>query len=396
MKLRDLAAALALGGVGATVGAVTAVGYPAVLAVGTATVAALSCCTLFDRRELAVEVGLACYGVLGVATLATGLAPQYPREIGLAILASAGIAFLGVEVASRAGATIHAAKTGDGSCGRWRRSARVFAGAIDRWNGDRRDRLPLLGVPGIALAIHLAVVATGGAVGIQAATLVPVAVSAVAIFAYDSATAFVAPNDSGFRIPTARFSAAPAAIASRTDGVTDRLGSLGGRSVHERDRSSASSATEGGARSATPSAAVTTDRTRSGVESAAGDRSLDPCQNCGAESDDRAERFVVSAEDHQVVLCADCQEARIETMRSLEGCAGDAVRGAIADEMRCGACGESTALQAHPIVPLDAGGHRHPNNVLALCATCHRAVDDHATGSGSQGSPGTATRDHSR
>lgn len=108
-----------------------------------------------------------------------------------------------------------------------------------------------------------------------------------------------------------------------------------------------------------------------------------PCQNCGSETSNREPRFVVADPLCTVVLCPECQNRRVRTLRTTEECLGPEVHGAIADADACTACGDPTAsLEAHPVVPLSAGGHRHPNNVLALCGECHAAVEDHLLAAG--------------
>jgi len=107
------------------------------------------------------------------------------------------------------------------------------------------------------------------------------------------------------------------------------------------------------------------------------------CQNCGSEAEDREARFVVVEPACTVVLCPDCQDRRADVSRARTDCRGREVHGAVADAAACAACGEEGgALEAHPIVPLGAGGHRHPNNVLALCVECHAAVEDHRIAGG--------------
>lgn len=110
------------------------------------------------------------------------------------------------------------------------------------------------------------------------------------------------------------------------------------------------------------------------------------CQNCGNEGEDRAARFVVTEPASTVVLCPDCQDRRADGLRSRADCRGSEIRGAIGDATACAACGDADgSLEAHPIVPLAAGGHRHPNNVLALCPSCHAAVEDHRVADGARG-----------
>lgn len=110
----------------------------------------------------------------------------------------------------------------------------------------------------------------------------------------------------------------------------------------------------------------------------AASNSLPSCQNCGSDHPEREPRYVVSSPECTVVLCPNCDRLRLESLRTFDECLGPSVHDAVADDDTCAACGATkSTLEAHPVVPFENGGHRHPNNILPLCHGCHVAVEEH-------------------
>lgn len=100
------------------------------------------------------------------------------------------------------------------------------------------------------------------------------------------------------------------------------------------------------------------------------------CQNCGA-TDEGCDSRELGPNGLSVVLCRACHAAREDSRRSREDCRQTGVPLAAAGAEACEACGASASLEPHAVVPMDAGGHRHANNLLALCPDCHATVTCH-------------------
>lgn len=101
------------------------------------------------------------------------------------------------------------------------------------------------------------------------------------------------------------------------------------------------------------------------------------CQNCAGTAVGRHARSLGPA-DVTVDLCLDCQTAATVHERSLDDCRSGSVPVAVAAAEACEACGATGRLESHAVVPVDDGGFRHSNNVLALCPDCHAAVEWHS------------------
>ncbi|WP_435360689.1 HNH endonuclease [Haloarchaeobius sp. DFWS5] len=117
------------------------------------------------------------------------------------------------------------------------------------------------------------------------------------------------------------------------------------------------------------------------------------CRNCGRDTESVASRSVVAREllsgetagPATARLCDRCADRLDDHDKNFRRC-GAAVlpvdRDAVLDrdDYRCRCCGVDERrvvgdrLHLHPVVPLDAGGHRHPHNLLTLCPVCHDAV----------------------
>lgn len=102
------------------------------------------------------------------------------------------------------------------------------------------------------------------------------------------------------------------------------------------------------------------------------------CQNCGDTENDPKPR-ALGPEGLTAMLCKSCHVARARGTSSVEECRKSGLPVETANADTCESCDAPAKLEAHAIVPLNAGGHRHENNVLGLCQECHAAIARHPT-----------------
>jgi len=125
------------------------------------------------------------------------------------------------------------------------------------------------------------------------------------------------------------------------------------------------------------------------------EREIVECANCG----NSVKRYPSVVERYEEHYCSDScrwdnftgmnhpqwsggESLRMAFRRGLDGCRWDVVRGRIRQERpaECQLCGRrhdspEQHLQLHHIIPIMAGGSHHPDNLMFLCAGCHRTVE---------------------
>lgn len=359
--------------------------------------------------------GYLAYLGLAAVLLVPDVPPTYDPPVAVAVVAGAAVGVAVIEIGVRAGTVVAARGTDDTPFGRaWFWPAAAIAAPYLLWNQGLAGRSFLVGVFAAIVGANPLAVWLGRGAAVEATTLVPVAVVGIVWFTAVDATAYVSRGLDGSpyrRIAGGQSSSASDATTQEADSSTDTgrappAADADGSMADARARRATTNAdaansagtgthaSAGEERSADAESSVSAESSTEPPASSA-DTGADeapakpaPCQNCGREHPDREPRFVVTSPACTVVLCPDCESARLADLRAFDECRGPGVQDAVADDDACAACGASQpSLEAHPVVPLDAGGHRHPNNILPLCHGCHVAVEEHRLASNPAGAP---------